>query len=172
MQHTLIALLQDRPGVLNRVVSLFRRRGFNIASVAVGHSETPGVSRMTLVVEAEDVEQVIKQLFRLIEVLKVQDVTADPTVEREMALMKVATQRSGLGELVALAGVYGAKIVDAGANSAIVEMSGTTSEIDTFIEAVRPFGIKEMVRSGRISMVRGAQVMELPAEVAFSRNGL
>ena len=81
--------MQDRPGVLNRVVSLFRRRGFNIESLAVGHTETPGVSRMTLVVEAADVEQVIKQLYRLIEVLKVSDVTDDPTVEREMALVKI-----------------------------------------------------------------------------------
>ena len=85
-KHTIVALMQDRPGVLNRAVSLFRRRGFNIESLAVGHSETPGVSRMTLVVEAEDVEQVTKQLYRLIEVLKVSDVTHDPTVEREMAL--------------------------------------------------------------------------------------
>ena len=88
-KHTIVALMQDRPGVLNRAVSLFRRRGFNIESLAVGHSETPGISRMTLVVEAEDVEQVTKQLYRLIEVLKVSDVTNDPTVEREMVLVKI-----------------------------------------------------------------------------------
>lgn len=171
MPHTLIALVQDRPGVLNRVVSLFRRRGFNIESLAVGHSETPGVSRMTLVVDAEDVEQVIKQLFRLIEVLKVNDVTSDPTVEREMALMKVNAQRASLGELMSLANVFGARIADAGVNSVIIEMSGTTSQIDTFIEAVRPFGIKEMMRSGRIAMVRGTPVAELPGDVTLYRSG-
>ena len=156
MQHTLIALVQDRPGVLNRVVSLFRRRGFNIESLAVGHSETPGVSRMTLVVDAPDVEQVTKQLFRLIEVLKVHEVTGDSTVEREMALMKVNAQRSSLGELVALTNVFGAKIADAGAGSVIIEISGVTTQIDAFIEAVRPFGIKEIMRSGRIAMSRFA----------------
>jgi acetolactate synthase I/III small subunit len=171
LPHTLIALVQDRPGVLNRVVSLFRRRGFNIESLAVGHSETPGVSRMTLVVEAEDVEQVIKQLFRVIEVLKVNDVTADPTVEREMALMKVNAQRSSLGELMSLASLFGAKIADANASSVIIEMSGTTSQVDTFVEALRPFGIKEMTRSGRVAMLRSAQVAELPGDITLYRNG-
>ena len=164
MQHTLIALVQDRPGVLNRVVSLFRRRGFNIESLAAGHSETPGVSRMTLVVDAPDIEQVTKQLFRLIEVLKVSEVTGDSTVEREMALMKVNAQRSSLGELVALTNVFGAKIADAGAGSVIIEMSGVTTQIDAFIEAVRPFGIKEIMRSGRIAMLRGPQTPLTSAE--------
>lgn len=172
MQHTLIALVQDRPGVLNRVVSLFRRRGFNIESLAVGHSETPGVSRMTLVVDAPDVEQVTKQLFRLVEVLKVNDVTGDPTVEREMALMKVSTPRSNLGELMAVTNVHGARIADAGVSSVIIEMSGTTAEIDTFVEAVRPFGIKEMIRSGRIAMLRGTQSLEMPGDLTvYSSNG-
>jgi acetolactate synthase I/III small subunit len=170
LQHTLIALVQDRPGVLNRVVSLFRRRGFNIESLAVGHSETPGVSRMTLVVDAPDIEQVTKQLFRLIEVLKVNEVTADSTVEREMALLKVNAQRSSLGELVALTNVFGAKIADAGAGSVIIEMSGVTTQIDAFIEAVRPLGIKEIMRSGRIAMLRGPQT-PLPGDVATYREG-
>lgn len=90
-KHTIVALMQDQPGALNRAVSLFRRRGYNIASLAVGHSETPGISRMTLVVESDDVEQVVKQLYRLIDVVKVSDVTDDPTVDREMALTKVHT---------------------------------------------------------------------------------
>jgi len=171
LSHTLIALVQDRPGVLNRVVSLFRRRGFNIESVAVGHSETPGVSRMTLVVDAEDVEQVTKQLFRVIEVLKVNDVTSDPTVEREMALMKVSAQRASLGELMALTNVFGAKIADANTNSVIIEMSGTSAQVDTFIEAVRPFGIKEITRSGRVAMLRGGQATELPGDMTLYRNG-
>jgi acetolactate synthase-1/3 small subunit len=162
--------VQDRPGVLNRVVSLFRRRGFNIESLAVGHSETLGVSRMTLVVEAEDVEQVIKQLFRVIEVLKVSDVTSDPTVERETALLKVNGQRSNLNDLMALTNVFGAKIADAGVNSVIIEMSGTTTQIDIFIEAVRPFGLKELARSGRIAMLRSPQAAELPGDVTLYRS--
>jgi acetolactate synthase-1/3 small subunit len=156
--------------VLNRVVSLFRRRGFNIESLAVGHSETPGVSRMTLVVDAEDVEQVIKQLFRVIEVLKVSDVTSDPTVERETALLKVSGQRSNLSDLMALTNVFGARIADAGVNSVIIEMSGTTTQIDIFIEAVRPFGLKELTRSGRIAMLRSPQPAELPGDVTLYRS--
>src|SRR5918912_2355179 len=111
--------MQDRPGVLNRAVSLFRRRGFNIESLAVGHSETPGISRMTLVVESEDVEQVTKQLYRLIEVLKVSDVTDDPTVEREMVLVKLHAPSEKRAEIVALTEVFDAKIVDVGASSLI-----------------------------------------------------
>ena len=120
MKHTVVALMQDHPGVLNRAVSLFRRRGFNIESMAVGHSETPGISRMTLVVDAEDVEQVIKQLHRLIEVLKVSDVTGDPTVEREMALLKIHAPSARRAEIVALTTIYEAKIMDVGASTMII----------------------------------------------------
>jgi acetolactate synthase-1/3 small subunit len=147
--------MQDHPGVLNRVVSLVRRRNFNIDSLTVGHSETSGISRMTLVVDAADVEQIIKQLYRLIEVLKVSDVTHDPVVEREVALIKLHVNRPSRAELVALASVFGAKIVDAGPSSMIVEQTGTPDEVERFVELVRPFGIKEMMRTGRIAMVRG-----------------
>ena len=171
MQYCLIALMQDRPGVSNRVVSLFRRRGFNIESLSVGKSEAPGVSRMTLVVDAPDVEQVVKQLFRLIEVLKVSDVTNDPTVERELALMKVDASSTSRAELVAATSLFGAKIADAGDSSVIVEMSGTSTEVESFIEAVRPFGIKEMMRSGRIAMVRGLPAQEAVVEV-YEESGI
>ena len=157
MAHTLVALVQDHPGVLNRAVSLFRRRGFNIESLAVGHSETPGVSRMTIVVDAEDVEQVVKQLYRLIEVIKVSDVTADPTVEREMALIKVHAPGSRRAELVALANVFGARVADVGSSTAIIEITEAPARVDDLVELLRPFGVKEMTRSGRIAMVRGAQ---------------
>ncbi len=170
-KHTLVALMQDQPGVLNRVVSLFRRRGFNIESLAVGHSETPGVSRMTLVVEAEDVEQVIKQLYRLIEVLKVSDVTDDPTVEREMALMKIHAPPASRAEIVALAKVFDAKIVDVGVNTMIIEMTGTPAKVENFVEVLRPFGLKEMMRTGRIAMVRGAHAHQLPADTVENGNG-
>lgn len=164
MTHTLVALVQDHPGVLNRVVSLIRRRNFNIDSLTVGHSETPGVSRMTLVVDAADVEQIIKQLYRLIEVLKVSDVTHDPVVEREIALIKLHTTKSTRTEVVTLSTVLGARVVDAGANSMILEITSTPEEVDRFIDVVRPFGIKEMMRTGRIAMVRGAYSHRAPAE--------
>jgi acetolactate synthase-1/3 small subunit len=162
MAHTLVALVQDHPGVLNRAVSLFRRRGFNIESLAVGHSETPGVSRMTIVVEAEDVEQVVKQLYRLIEVIKVSDVTHDPTVEREMALIKVHAPAARRAEIVALAEVFGAKIVDVAASSLIVEVTDNPGRVDNLVDLLRPYGLKEMMRSGRIAMARGAQLHRAP----------
>ena len=170
-KHTIVALMQDRPGVLNRAVSLFRRRGFNIESLAVGHSETPGVSRMTLVVEAADVEQVTKQLYRLIEVLKVSDVTDDPTVEREMVLVKIHAPSPSRPEVVALCTVFDAKIVDVGYNTMIIEMTGTPSKVENFVEVIRPFGVKEMMRTGRIAMVRGAHTHQAPADSAESGNG-
>jgi acetolactate synthase-1/3 small subunit len=155
VKHTLVALMQDHPGVLNRVVSLVRRRNFNIDSLTVGHSETPGISRMTLVVDAADVEQIIKQLYRLIEVLKVSDVTLDPVVEREIALIKLHVNRPSRAELVALSNVFEAKVVDIGPTSMIVEITGSPDDVERFVELVRPFGIKEMMRTGRIAMVRG-----------------
>ena len=171
-KHTIVALMQDRPGVLNRAVSLFRRRGFNIESLAVGHSETPGISRMTLVVESEDVEQVTKQLYRLIEVLKVSDVTNDPTVEREMVLVKIHAPAASRPEVVALSSVFDAKIVDVGFNTMIIEMTGTPSKVENFVEVIRPFGVKEMMRTGRIAMVRGTHTHQAsPADVADHGNG-
>lgn len=154
-QHTIVALMQDQPGVLTRAVSLFRRRGFNIASLAVGHSETPGISRMTVVVESEDVEQVVKQLYRLIEMVNVSDVTDEPNVEREMAVIKLHATGSSRAEIVTLVNVFDAKVVDVGIDTMIVEMTGTPSKVENFIEVVAPFGIQEMMRTGRIAMVRG-----------------
>lgn len=166
-KHTLVALVQDRPGVLTRAVSLFRRRGFNIESLAVGHTETPGVSRMTLVVESEEVDQVIKQLDRLVEVLQVSDVTNEATVEREMVLMKVRCTHSNRAEIITLANVFEAKIVDVATSSMIIEMTGTPAKVENFVEVVQPYGVREMMRTGRIAMVRGArthQVVEYAEE--------
>jgi acetolactate synthase-1/3 small subunit len=156
-KHTIVALVQDRPGVLSRVAGLVRRRGYNIESLAVGHSEQPEISRLTIVVESEDVEQVVKQLYRLIEVIKVSDVTLDPTVEREMVVVKVHSPPATRHEIVSMCGVFDAKIVDVGATTLIIEMTGTPSKVENFIEVVRPYGIKEMMRTGRIAMVRGAR---------------
>jgi len=156
-KHTIVALVQDRPGVLSRFIGLIRRRGYNIESLAVGHSETPSISRITLVVESTDVEQVVKQLYRLIEVIKVSDVTEDPTVEREMVLVKLHTTSATRAEIVALSNVFTAKIVDIGTNSMIIEMTGAPGKVENFIDVIRPFGIKEMMRTGRIAMVRGTR---------------
>lgn len=155
--HTIVVLVQDRPGVLSRVSGLVRRRGYNIESLAVGHSEQPGISRMTIVVESEHVEQVVKQLYRLIEVIKVSDVTEDPTVEREMVVLKLHAPAAVRHEIVSMCGVFEAKVVDVGTSSMIIEMTGTPSKVENFIEVVRPYGIKEMMRTGRIAMVRGAR---------------
>ncbi len=156
-KHTIVALVQDRPGVLSRVIGLIRRRGYNIESMAVGHSETSGISRLTVVIEWEDVEQVVKQLYRLIEVLKVSDVTNDPTVEREMALVKLHVPGGKRPEIVALTEVFEAKIVDVGLNTMVIEMTGSPAKVQNFIDVIKPFGIKEMMRTGRIAMVRGAR---------------
>jgi len=156
-KHTIVALVQDRPGVLSRVVGLVRRRGYNIESLAVGHSEQPEISRLTIVVESDDVEQVTKQLYRLIEVIKVSDVTFDPTVEREMAVVKVHAPPATRHEIISMCGVFEAKIVDVATTTLIIEMTGTPSKVENFIEVVRPYGIKEMMRTGRIAMVRGVR---------------
>ncbi len=159
MKHTLVALMQDHPGVLNRVVSLFRRRNFNIDSLTVGQTEMPGISRMTLVVDGSQssVEQVIKQLYRLIEVLKVSDVTEDPNVARELVLVKVHAPANRRAEINSLAMVFDAKIVDVAHDSLMLELSASPDKVDNFVELVRPFGIREMVRTGRVAMVRGSQ---------------
>lgn len=157
MKHTLVALMEDKPGVLNRVVSLFRRRNFNIDSLAVGHTETPSISRMTIVVDSENtlVEQVSKQLYRLIEVLKVSDVTEDPHVARELVLVKVHAPAARRGDISSLAEVFGARIADVAHDSLMLELTASPDKIESFVELVRPFGIKEMVRTGRVAMVRG-----------------
>ncbi len=153
--HTLVVLLRDRPGVLNRAVSMFRRRGFNLSSLTVGHGERPGLSRMTLVVESEDVEQVAKQLYRLVDVLRVEDVTALAVVEREMVLVRVRATGPQRSELVALAEAFGCKIADIDHGTMMLEATGTPGKIDSLVGVLEPFGLDEMMRTGRITMVRG-----------------
>ncbi|MHB1161402.1 MAG: acetolactate synthase small subunit [Chloroflexota bacterium] len=157
MKHTLVALMEDRPGVLSRVVSLFRRRNFNIESISVGHTEIPEISRMTLVVDGSTtvVEQVTKQLYKLINVRKVSDVTQDPTVDRELALIKVAAKPTTRSEIMQIVDVFRAKVVDASPSALIVEATGQEDKIDGLVAMLRGYGIKEMVRTGKVSMVRG-----------------
>ena len=156
-QHTLVALLEDEPGALNRVVSLFRARGFNISSMTVGPTETAHLSRLTLVVDADDkmLEQITKQLYKVVEVLKVSDLSEDKVVVRELALIKVSCNAQTRSEIMQLADIYRAKIVDAASDSVIVECTGEEDKVDSLISLLRRFGIKEISRTGRVAMLRG-----------------
>lgn len=157
-KHILSVLVEDHPGVLNRVVSLMRRRSFNIDSITVGHSEQPGVSRITIVVrgEAYEVEQVSKQLYKLMEVLKVIDLSESACVAHELAMVKVAAKPQTRQEIMLIAGIYDAKVVDASPTTLMLEMVGSEDKIDGLLAMVRPFGIRELVRTGPVAMVRGA----------------
>jgi acetolactate synthase-1/3 small subunit len=157
-RHVVVAIVNNRPGVLNRVSSLMRARQFNIESLAVGHTENPDISRMTITLRGDDVavEQVCKQLYRLIDVLKVLDVTAERRIEHELALIKVRATDSNRAEVLKIVELYKGRVVDVGADSLIIEATGTEDEIDALVALVGGFGIREMVRTGSIVMVRGA----------------
>ena len=158
MKQTLIALVEDKPGVLNRVASLFRRRNFNIESLAVGHSETPGVSRMTIVTDEEEHlrRNVVRaNLLKLINVIDVQDVTEAPCVVRETALIKVKADASQRGQVMDVSEMYRARIVDVATETLIVEVTGEPTKIESFIDVLHPFGILEIMRTGKIAMTRG-----------------
>ncbi|MDQ3526261.1 MAG: acetolactate synthase small subunit [Chloroflexota bacterium] len=154
--HTLVVLVEDQPGVLNRVVSLLRRRSFNIDSITVGHSEQPGMSRMTLVVRGEDadVEQAGKQLYKLLEVMKVTDLSEGEAITREMVMVKVAAKGQSRSEILQIAQVYNARVLDATPTTLMIEATGDEAQIDSFLTMMRVFGIREMVRSGKIAMSR------------------
>jgi acetolactate synthase-1/3 small subunit len=155
--HTLVVLVEDQPGVLNRVVSLLRRRSFNIDSITVGHSEQPGVSRMTLVVtgEEDEIEQASKQLYKLMEVLKVTDLTGMNCVTHELALVKVAAKPQHRAEIMLLAQIYDAKVVDASPTTLLLQVTGTEERINGLLAMMRPFGIRELARTGPLAMMRG-----------------
>jgi acetolactate synthase-1/3 small subunit len=157
-KHTLVALVQDNPGVLNRMVSLFRRRGFNIASIAVGSSELPGFSRITFVVDGSEtmVEQVRKQLLgKVVEVVKVTDITNEDIVVRELALIKVKAASGNRSEIIQIVDIFKADIVDVSQDSVTVEITGTEDKINSLLDLLRPFGLRELARTGRIAMPRG-----------------
>lgn len=161
-RHVLVAIVNNRPGVLNRVASLMRARNFNIESLAVSHLDDPEISRMTITLRADDVlvEQATKQLYKIIDVLKVQDVTDEPTVQHELALVKVRATERTRGELISIMEMHKARIVDMAPGAVIVETVGTESEVDALIALLRGYGIKEMVRTGTVVMSRGAQSIE------------
>ena len=156
-EHILVALVEDKPGVLTRVASLFRRRGFNIQSLAVGHSEQPGLSRMTVVVNGDStvVEQVRKQLDKLINVIRVSDIGESDTVARELSLMKVKATATTRSEIIQIVDIFRANIVDVASDSVTVEVTGDENKINSLYELLRSFGIKEMARTGRVALTRG-----------------
>ncbi len=154
---TIVAHVEDRPGVLARVASLFRRRGFNIESLTVGKADEPGLSRMTIVVEggAGTVAQVERQLFKLIDVVSVVDISDQPVIDREMSLIKVSCRPAQLVEVGELVKAFRADIVDVGPQSVIVQVLGDGRKVEALEAMLRPYGILEMVRTGRVAMVRG-----------------
>jgi acetolactate synthase-1/3 small subunit len=162
MKHTLTALLQDRPGALNRTVSLFRRRGFNIESLSVAPSETPGLSRVTIVVDAPNIDRVVKQFTRLIEVVDVNETVSQSAVERETALVKVQPRDITAAELAALSAAAGARVVDGTESAMIFEITDTPDTVATFIDGLRGLGLVAVTRSGRVVMPRGAVPLTVP----------
>ena len=155
--HTITALVEDKPGVLARVAGLFRRRGFNIVSLAVGQSEQRGLSRMVFVVDGDQytVDQATKQLDKLIEVVRVSDITHEEIVSRELALIKVKTTSSTRAEIIEVIQLFRANVVDVGSQTLVVEITGEEDKINALINLLEPFGILEMMRTGRVAMVRG-----------------
>lgn len=158
-KHTLVALVEDKPGVLNRIASLFRRRGFNIESLAVGPSEIAGLSRMTIVVPGDELqtEQVRKQLEKLINVIKITDVSQDDVVCRELALIRVKATPTTRSEIIQIANIFRANIVDVAADSLIIEVVGDMDKVNSLITLLKDFGVVEIARTGRLAMPRGSK---------------
>jgi len=157
MNHTIVALVDDKPGVLNRVTSLFRRRAFNIDSLTVGRTETPGISRMTIVVDAEEqnIERLIAYLVKLVNVIQVFNLSSVPTVNRDLAMIKVGANAENRMHITQIVDVFRARIVDVTNTSFIIEITGDEEKIEGFIDVLRPWGIIEMVRTGIVTMARG-----------------
>jgi acetolactate synthase-1/3 small subunit len=158
-RHTLSVLVENKPGVLARVSALFSRRGFNIDSLAVGPTEHPDVSRMTIAVNVEDLplEQVTKQLNKLINVLKVVELDAATSVQRELLLVKVKADQATRSQVLEVVQLFRAKVVDVAADAVTIEATGTADKLDAFIRVLEPFGIRELVQSGMVAVGRGAR---------------
>ena len=169
----MVALVQDRPGVLTRVASMFRRRGYNIASLAVGKSEQLGLSRMTVVVNGDDdtVAQVTKQLDKLIEVIHVSNISNEEIVVRELALIKVSSTATNRGEVIQIVNLFRASIVDVGTQSMVIEITGEEDKIQALYSLLEPFGILEMLRTGRVAMVRGQSDGRVSDSIGFDVYG-
>ncbi len=159
MLNTFVVYVENKPGVLNRVASLFRRRAFNIESLTVGHTEKPGTSRMTITVEADQfqAQRVEAYLYKIVHVLQVHNVTAAPSVFRELAMIKVTADADARTHLMQLALVFRARVVDVARESVVIEITGTEDKIDGLLEVLRPYGVLEVVRTGRVAMARGSK---------------
>lgn len=157
--RTFVSYVEDKPGVLNRVSSLFRRRGYNIVSLNVGRTHEPGISRMTFVVDADDdtARRIEANLYKLVNVLSVQDITHEPAVIRDLALIKVRAQPERRAEVFQLCEVFRARVVDVGTDTLTVEVTGAADKIEGLVNALRPFGIAEMVQTGTVAMTRGSE---------------
>jgi acetolactate synthase-1/3 small subunit len=160
MKHTLSVLVEDESGVLTRIAGLFARRGFNIESLAVGPAEQMGVSRITMVVPAEDktIEQLTKQLYKLVNILRVQDISDIPCVERELMLLKVNTDANKRSEILEIVQIFRARVVDLAESSLIIEVTGDPGKMMAVEQILKPFGISEIARTGKISLVRESKV--------------
>jgi len=169
--HTIIALVEDRPGVLNRIVSKWRQRSFNIESLAVGHSEMPGLSRMTFVVDANaNADQVVKQVDKLIDVVDIRDVSHEDIVAREMAIIKVKASRDTRSMIIDIAEVFKANVLDVSPDSMILEATGEEVKIDSLVALLKDYEIIELVRTGKVAMLRGSVTShEVPEEEQFER---
>jgi acetolactate synthase I/III small subunit len=156
-KHVLSVLVENKPGVLTRIAGLFARRGFNIDTLAVGPTEDPTVSRMTITLDgaAHPIDQVTKQLHKLVNVIKIRDLEPDETIAREMALFKVTADGQTRGEIMQLTDIFRGRIIDVSSRTATIEVTGTRDKIEAFEQMLRPFGIVEMVRTGEIAIARG-----------------
>ncbi|MBI2873515.1 MAG: acetolactate synthase small subunit [Firmicutes bacterium] len=166
MRHTLAVLTENTPGVLTRVAGLFARRGFNIESLAVGVTEHPHISRMTVVVDGDDrvIEQVTKQLHKLINVIKITDISEDQAIERELVLIKVSAEPATRSEISEIVNIFRAKIVDVAPKTLVIEATGDEDKVEAIIQLLKPFGIREVVRTGKVAMVRGSKVVKIAEE--------
>src|SRR5438093_4698158 len=157
MLHTFANYVENRTGVLNRIASLIRRRAFNIESLTVGHTETAGLSRMTVAVDTDEygARRLEAHLYKLVPVRRVDDITHAPSISRDLALVKVAATGEARTHVMQLVDVYRARIVDVGPESLVIETTGTEDKIDSLVEVLKPYGVIELVRTGRVSMIRG-----------------
>jgi acetolactate synthase-1/3 small subunit len=161
MQHTLSVLVEDKAGVLARVSSLLARRGFNIHSLAVGPTADEGMSRMTIVVEAPELEQVKKQLHKLINVVKINDLDPERSVEREIMIVRVSVKGDNRASVLEIATIFKATAIDVGTNSLTFQVTGTPAKLNDFLELIRPYGVVDMAKSGRIALSREAKSRKL-----------
>jgi acetolactate synthase-1/3 small subunit len=170
MQHTLVALVENKPGVLSRVASLFQRRSFNIDSLTVGRTENPGISRITIVVDTDkdNAGRLTTYLNKLVNIVWVEDITDSPMVSRDLAMVKVRVNAANRAEVMQLVDAFRARIIDVGNDSLMIEITGGEDKIEGFVETLKPFGILEMVRAGVVAMGRGANSL---GDSASSGNG-